>query len=244
MTVIPLGIYGGYVKAGSGTCSFLLEEDGKRILLDIGSGSLVNLERYCSIDDISAILISHEHADHIADLETALYGRLISMQLGKSSDPLSIYGPDIEWLKGRIEKHASSIYNSVDEKRELCIGPFTISAYRMEHECLCYGYFIRSENSSLFYSSDTVFSESLAAKIPHADMMLIECSIYDRFGSGRQYGHMNGEETAEFLSIARPEKSLLVHLPCYGDSSELLLKVKEHYSGDVSIAELGRIYTV
>ena len=244
MIIIPLGIYGGYVRAGSGTCSFLIEEEGVRILLDIGSGSLVNLEKHCSIDDISAVLVSHEHADHIADLETALYGRLISMQLGKTSDPLSVYGPDIAWLKKRMEHNSCSTYNTVEEEKEFSIGPFSITAYRMEHECICYGYLIRSRCGSLFYSSDTVFSETIATKIPHVDMMLVECSIYDRFGSGKPFGHMNGKETAEFLSIASPEKSLLVHLPCYGDSSDLLLMVKEHYGGDVSIAEPGRIYTI
>lgn len=242
MTLVPLGIFGGYVRGGVGTCSFLIEENGERIVLDMGSGALSKLEAICPLSYVSAIIISHEHADHIADAETAAFGRLISMQLGEADKPIPFYGPKIPFLKSRIESRGSAIYTALEENKEFRIGPFSITPYRMEHECTCFGYFIRGNDSSLFYSADTSFSEKLT--IPHADLMLAECSIYDRYGSGREFGHMNGSECAVFLNAAKPERTLLVHLPCYGDNNELLCKVRESYGGRVEIAECGREYTI
>ncbi len=244
MTLIPIGIYGGFVRGRKGTCSFLIEEDGFRIAIDAGSGFLTGLDGICSHDDISALLISHEHADHIADAEMAAFGRLISIQLGRPLPPLAVYGPEIPWLKSRLECRGSAVFSIVHDNEEFAIGPFSVTPYRMDHECICFGYLIKSSSGSVFYSADTAFSAAIASMIPHVDLMLAECSIYDRYGSGRPFGHMNGYETASFLGISRPDRALLVHLPCYGDNDDLLEEVRKQYSGDVQLAECGRTYII
>ena len=37
-------------------------------MLDLGNGALGPLQRYCGLDDIDAVLLSHLHADHCIDL--------------------------------------------------------------------------------------------------------------------------------------------------------------------------------
>ncbi|HHN65197.1 MAG TPA: ribonuclease Z, partial [Nitrospirae bacterium] len=63
---------------GSGTCvpslqrnapGYLLELEGMRVLVDCGSGILLQLERAGrSYRDIDAVFITHSHPDHISDL--------------------------------------------------------------------------------------------------------------------------------------------------------------------------------
>lgn len=67
MRVIPLG-------SGSGGNCYLFESDGTRLLVDAGFGPRETRKRLAaagsSIEDIEAILITHEHSDHVHGAET------------------------------------------------------------------------------------------------------------------------------------------------------------------------------
>lgn len=244
MKLRVLGLYGGYPRDGIGTCSFLLESDGYKMLLDIGSGAICTLESVDSLDAISSVLVSHEHGDHIADAEVAAYGRLVSIELGRSKELLYFYGPENKALKDKLEAKGSANYNMLEDGISYKIGPFRVEPVRAKHECITYGYLIKNSNKTLFYTADSVFDPDLANKAINADLLLAECSIYDEYGSGERFGHMNSEECARFLNIAKPKKALLVHLPSYGDNTKLLDSVKAKYSGDVELAEYKAIYNI
>ena len=81
MNIIPLGIWGGYPKANSATSSFLIEHEGFHCLFDCGSGVLSSLQNYIELDQLDAVVISHYHADHIADIGSLQYSRLIQYYL-------------------------------------------------------------------------------------------------------------------------------------------------------------------
>ena len=69
VSVTVLGCCGSYPGAG-GACSGYLVDDGTtRLWLDAGSGTLANLQRHCALDDVDALVLSHEHPDHWADVE-------------------------------------------------------------------------------------------------------------------------------------------------------------------------------
>lgn len=244
MKLRVLGLYGGYPRDGVGTCSFLLEQDGYKLLIDMGSGAINALESIDALDSVSSILISHEHGDHIADSEVAMYGRLISMQLGRVKEPLCFYGPESRILKEHLEAKGAARYNVLEEGISYNIGPFEVVPVRTKHECVTYGYIIKYSDKTLFYTSDSAFSETLAEKAYNADLLLVECSIYDEYGSGERFGHMNSFECARFLNSAKPRKALLVHLPSYGDNTKLLDSVRSCYKGEVDLAEYKAIYGI
>ena len=52
-----------------GACScFLIEAEGRRILLDMGNGSLAKLQKDVDLAALDLIAISHLHFDHFGDL--------------------------------------------------------------------------------------------------------------------------------------------------------------------------------
>ncbi|MGG5833061.1 MBL fold metallo-hydrolase, partial [Bacillus pumilus] len=61
-------------------------------LVDCGSGVLSKLQQYIDIEELDAVLLSHYHHDHIADIGPLQYAKLVGYHLGKSSGPLPIYG--------------------------------------------------------------------------------------------------------------------------------------------------------
>ena len=72
MKLTVLGCLGAYPYKGEGTSSYLLESEGFHLLIDAGSTTLVRLENYLDPLKLDAVILSHYHHDHIADLSSAL----------------------------------------------------------------------------------------------------------------------------------------------------------------------------
>ena len=68
LTVTPVGVGTAYSAPGVDQACFLVEVAGKRILLDLGAGSLNRLQQQIDPVDLDLILISHLHPDHCIDL--------------------------------------------------------------------------------------------------------------------------------------------------------------------------------
>lgn len=76
MTVV--GFWGGFPEAGEATSGYLFEHDGFRLLVDCGSGVLAQLQKYITPSHIDAVVLSHYHHDHVADIGVLQYARLIN----------------------------------------------------------------------------------------------------------------------------------------------------------------------
>ena len=81
------------VDAGAGLPGVLLPG---RVLLDLGNGALGPLQRYTSLLDLDAVLVSHTHADHCLDLCSLYVGRYYDPRLGPPGsvdELLPVHGP-------------------------------------------------------------------------------------------------------------------------------------------------------
>lgn len=63
-----LGTCGGWPEAGRAASGFLLEADGVRLVLDLGHATLPRLLGRRTVDEVDAVIITHAHPDHCADL--------------------------------------------------------------------------------------------------------------------------------------------------------------------------------
>jgi ribonuclease BN (tRNA processing enzyme) len=71
--ITVLGCLGAYPYKGEGTTGYLVESDGFHLLLDAGSTTLVQLEKILDPLDLDAVILTHYHHDHIADLGVLQY---------------------------------------------------------------------------------------------------------------------------------------------------------------------------
>src|SRR5690625_3694862 len=90
MTVV--GFWGAYPEQEEATSSYLFEKDGFHILVDCGSGALAQLPKYLDPYDLDAVVLSHYHQDHSADIGVLQYYQLVQNQLRNQEDILPIYG--------------------------------------------------------------------------------------------------------------------------------------------------------
>src|SRR5690625_2660784 len=92
MKVTIIGFWGGYPAAGGATSAYLVEEKDFKLLVDAGSGSLSKLQKYINISDLDAVIVSHYHHDHVADIGVLQYAKLVGSYVTGEKDILPIYG--------------------------------------------------------------------------------------------------------------------------------------------------------
>ena len=176
MKLTVLGKYGPYGKAGDGCASsYLVENDGEYIVLDMGSGTLARLCDRVDIKKVKHIFISHLHFDHTSDLLPFRY------LLEEQSHKVNIYTrfEDSEWYK-LLFGHPNLKVVNVDSSSVIRLGSLTLRFYDMLHTVPCLA--VRIEGSkTLVYTGDTMYNDNILAALVGADCALADCSKPDGF---------------------------------------------------------------
>ena len=120
--------------------------NGKSILIDCGEGTQVAMKKKgWSPNPIDIICFTHFHADHISGLP----GMLLTMGNAERKDPLLIIGPKgIDKVVNSLRVIAPGLPFEI-ECREIQgdndifeFDGFSINAFKVNHNVLCYGYSI------------------------------------------------------------------------------------------------------
>lgn len=127
---------------------------GSNLLIDCGEGTQIALkEKGWSPKPIDVICFTHYHADHISGLP----GLLLTMGNAERTEPLTLIGPKgLERVVGALRVIAPELpfplkFIELEEQRQqLKIGPYTIDAYRVNHNVICYGYSISIPRTGKF----------------------------------------------------------------------------------------------
>lgn len=237
MKLTIIGFWGGYPKVNGASSGYLLEHDGFKLLIDCGSGVLAKLQTIVQPEDIDAMLLSHYHPDHIADIGVLQHARLIQGFLGKKSPVLPIYAhpfDEQEFKKLTYKEITKGI--AYDPMKPMEIGPFQVSFVKTNHPVPCYAMRIEAGGKSLVYTGDSAFKEELIEFSLHADLLLCESNFYGH-QNGRSAGHMTSIEAGNLAEKATVKQLVLTHLPHYGSLSELMEEASSEYHGKLRLAE-------
>ncbi|MDX8045637.1 MBL fold metallo-hydrolase [Gracilibacillus sp. S3-1-1] len=241
MEVIPLGVWGGYPKANSATSSFLVKENGFNLLIDCGSGVLASLQNYVSIQELDAVIITHYHHDHIADVGALYYAKLIQNQLSNETKTLPIYAhtKDSQFRAMQYEGHMEA--KDLEEASK--IGPFTISTTPTVHPVYCLALRLEVNGKSVVFTADTGWTERFISFAQKTDLLVSEANLYQQY-EGKIAGHMSGRQAGMLAEKAKIKQLILTHLPHFGDVQDILEEAQKEYTGDAQIAKVGSMYTI
>jgi ribonuclease BN (tRNA processing enzyme) len=176
MKLTVLGRYGTYPAKNGGTASYILNDDGKNIVLDMGSSSLSRLQNFVTLNDIDTIILSHLHSDHISDLLVLRYMAEKLMNEGKLKNKLRIYCPNSPENEFKIISSCKAFdINVINSDTVLNIGKMKISFYKMTHSELAYGIKIDNGDKIFAYTGDTTLNDNLKNLLKDADIVLGDC---------------------------------------------------------------------
>jgi len=240
MKITIIGPWGAYPRAGEATAGYLLEHGDSRVLLDCGSGVLAGLQQRLSLSELTHVIVTHAHYDHIADLGCLQYACLIDKDLERRHADLPIY---MACEPGQVEElgHKAmpgSTVVPVAEGETLELGGLVLSFRRTFHGVYCLAVKVDCGGKTLVFTADTYLDEALIPFCAGADVLLAETSFYaDQ--DARRYGHMNSREAGELAARAGVGKLVLTHLPHFGEVARLAEEAAAVFGGDIVLAACG-----
>lgn len=242
MKVTVVGFWGGYPEKNEATSSYLLEHEGFKLLIDCGSGAVAQLQNYVSPLELDAVILSHYHHDHVADVGVLQYARLIHSYLGKNVPELPIYGHVYdEQGFARLEMPNVTKAMSYDLAHAKKIGPFTITFLETKHPVTCFAMRITAGEQTVIYTADSSYMEEFISFSQDADLLICECNFYKN-QDGTSAGHMNSIEAGKIAEKANVKELMLTHLPHYGEVNQLVQEAKEVFHGSVYLAKSGLVW--
>jgi ribonuclease BN (tRNA processing enzyme) len=233
MHVHVVGCSPAWPNPGGAQSGYLVEEDGRRVLLDCGPGVLPRLRRLEGWPQVDAIVITHFHLDHWGDLVPWAFGGLFGA--GRE-----VPAPEL-WLPrgGRDTLHgldpvlyANAVLELFDvheyeERTPFTAAGFELVAYRMLHYALeSYGLRVSNEERTLAYSADSAPCPGLIHLARKADLFLCEATLAQPEQGIR--GHLTWDEAQEAFETAGASRLLIIHRP---DELPLPEGVERAYDG-------------
>lgn len=209
------------LASGSKGNAVLVHAEKKYILIDMGISCRELTKKLDSLgltpDKLDAVLITHEHIDHIKGLQTFMK---------KYTVPVYTSFHTWQGIYRQLPKLERSA--SLEMPSELLVGNLSVKAFAIPHDANDpHGYIIESEKAKFAYVTDTGFvtdsvreaaegCETLVLEANH-DIEMLKQGPYPYHLKQRilsTLGHLANATTAELLTELElpPERVILAHL--------------------------------
>jgi len=217
--------------------SLLIEDAGHTLLVDCGSGAAHRLaQAKVSHNAVDAVVFTHMHLDHVADLSTLVKARWLD-----DTPALDVYGPpgtsDVCETLLRVDNLTERADLTVTEL-DPAPGAFELGPHRIEyvettHSARCFAYRF---GDHLTISGDTTPNADVFDLADGSDVLVHECSFPDGTETG---GHTTPTELGDQLSEIEVERVYLTHLfpETEPHADELQATVKEYIDAAVSVPD-------
>ena len=243
MRLTVLGGAGGFPPAGGACSGYLVEHDGFRLLVDPGYAIVPRLLGIVPAGAIDAVLVSHGHPDHVADLNPLLRARLMS---DDESPPLPAYalpdalGPVLALDQIRAMKGACEV-RAFEAAETFAIGPFAIESRLLPHSIPNAGVRISAGGASITYTGDAGPSDDLVELGDGTDLLLAEATYVASVPPGNA-GVLNcALDVGRQADRARATRLMLTHLLPGTDPEASLAAAGRSFDDWIAVATPGTI---
>jgi ribonuclease BN (tRNA processing enzyme) len=238
MRVITLGTGDAFGSDGRFHSAVVVRAGNSTALVDCGPCILPALHQSrIPPDDIDFILVTHLHGDHVGGVPMLLLDYQYRSQRKR---PLVVIGSAS--CRARLEALTEMMFAEVTKSRRrfrvvyktirpghpISIRGMRIRAYRMKHidREPCLGYRIEHRRKVLALTGDTTWCDSIPAMSQGANLLVSECTNFDR----RTPVHLSYTQLQEHQAEIGAKRIVLTHVG--DDLLKNRAKVRHHIARD------------
>lgn len=212
------------------------------LLLDCGNGVIRRgLEAGLPMIAVDAVLFSHLHLDHVADLPPLLWA-LHGEGQQRADRALHLFGPP--GFRNFFDGLSLLYGNWIDEIAPPLVvqeifadifqtGPWQVQAFPMNHGIPANGYRLQTPGRTLAYTGDTGPCDEIVPLAHDADLLIAECSFPNNHGT---WNHLTAGEVGDFAQRAQCKRVLLSHLYPESLAADVVAQCREKFSGEIKLA--------
>ena len=236
-----LGGCGAWPAAGQACSGYLVAHEGFRLLVDPGYATLPRLLERMGAELVDAVLISHGHADHCADLHPLLRARRFRDDPPSALPVFALAGaldPVLALDRPGLLEDAYAL-RALTPGESLAIGPFEIRTWALPHSVPNLGVRLRAGGTSLAYTGDTGPSPNLLPLASGADVFLAEASYPELVPADSERTLSSAAQAGETAARAGVGRLVLTHLFPGTDPDVAEAAARRAFHGEVSVARPG-----
>lgn len=240
--LVVLGGSGAWPRAGQPCSGYLVEHAGFRLLVDPGYGVMGELLRHCDPTEVDAVLVSHGHPDHCADLNPLLRARVLGPTRCAALPVLAPDGAlDALLALDPIEAVAAGAdVRPVGSGDKIILGPLTVIVAELRHHVTTLGFRIVSDDGCvLVYTADSGESSDRVDLARNAGLLIAEASYPSGTPVEDARYLSDAAQVARLALDADVDHCLLTHLMPFADPSTALALARQEGLESVEVASPG-----
>jgi phosphoribosyl 1,2-cyclic phosphodiesterase len=240
-----MGVSVSVLASGSrGNCA-LVSSSSTRILVDAGLSGRETFKRLRAlgerIEEISAILITHEHSDHVAGLQRL--ATKLNVPVFMTAPTQQVWSRAVRDEKGLIPELPKSEHFSAG--RGFCVGDIEVMPFTIPHDAIDpVGFTFRAEGVKIGFATDLGYMPvnvrnhlrgcSVLVMESNHDVEMLRSGSYPWSVKQRvmsRVGHLSNDALAEFFSgdyDGGAEYVVLAHLSEQNNHPEIARAAAEH----------------
>ncbi|MFJ3230488.1 MBL fold metallo-hydrolase [Streptomyces sp. NPDC086787] len=218
VTLTVLGTASPHPLPGRPCSGYLLRGGGAEVWVDAGPGTFAELQRHTDPARLTAIWISHLHADHNADLLAAAYAFAFGGMT--PAVPVPVYAPegcahrlagffgrpDVDFLSGILD------FRALHDGHTAQHWNLRLTSRAVAHDTEAYGLRAECQGSVFAYSGDSGPCTALTELATRADVFLCATDV-DAHGEGEgEPVDLTPEEAGAVARAARVRELVVTHV--------------------------------
>lgn len=216
LTLIPVGVGAAYGRADEAQSSYLVRAGDRFLCLDLGAGALNRLCAHVPPERLEAVVVTHLHPDHMADLlALRVY---MAWGPGRGSRVRVLGPPGLrERLVAFTDAHGwdeGMVFDEIEPPgREMDFGGGLLLRFaEVPHSPPTFAVRVDWEGKSICFGADCSPNDVLPRLAEGCDVLLLECS----FGAESvpaAVAHLQARDAAGIARRAGARRLVLTH--CY-----------------------------
>jgi len=209
--------------------------------MDCGNGSLLRLQQHCAVTDVDAVLLTHMHIDHFADIYSLYYALRFHPEGNRTIPvyaPTGAYECVAQLLASDTTGNLSATcrFHILEAGDTLALGPLEVQLFAAAHPIETLAPRVTHPKGVIAYSADSGPSVEIVACGRDADLFVCDSSWLERQRPLPSDVHMTGMEAGRTAAQAGAGHLLVTHVFPTNDPTAVAEEAASVFGGHVSVA--------